>query len=369
MLFQLLDGYLRSEHRPKAVRKLYSLILRILTGLYWLGYLLRRFAYRFGIIKPVRTGVPVISVGNLTWGGTGKTPFVIYLASKLENKGNKVCILTRGYRRKSKEQIVLNRQNSNQVSWQTSGDEPYLIWRSLNNSAVIINSRRAKAALWAEENLKPDVLILDDGFQHWKLARDLDLVLLNSQSPFGNGRLIPLGILREPLKALSRADFVLLSKVTEQKPMEWFGYSLEKYYSGELPQFRYKLVSIEEKETGKRLDKVFLNNKKLLAFCGIGHPDSFFWLLENYGFQAIKKMSFPDHYSYDRFDYLTLEKEALHSGADYLATTAKDGLKIPPNLQLQLPVLIFHIEVEFMSGEKALWQKIERILKPLSQTS
>jgi len=363
MVFHLLDSYFRSEQRPKLILKIYFFILRLLSGLYFCGYWLRKSLYRIGLLGPVRVRIPVISVGNLNWGGTGKTPFVIYLASHLEKSVRRVVVLTRGYKRKSKEQIVLDQKDLKGMDWQKCGDEPYLIYQSLSNTAVVINAKRSKAARWAEENLKPDIFILDDGFQHWKLHRDLDIVLIDSQNPFGNGKLQPLGILREPLKALSRANLVILSKVSDKDISTELHQKVSPYYQGKILQTKYRLSSIRELEAGQELVLSDLKRKELLAFCGIGNPDSFYSLLEQSELRVGKKLSFPDHYSYDRFDFLTLEKEGLRIGADYLATTAKDGLKIPANLQLQLPLLIFEIEVEVISGEKVLWQRIEQILK------
>ncbi|OGC90475.1 MAG: tetraacyldisaccharide 4'-kinase [candidate division Zixibacteria bacterium RBG_16_48_11] len=363
MLFQLLDSYLKSDQRPRLVRKIYCLVLRILSALYLCGYWIRKSLYQTGLLRPVRVNIPVISVGNLTWGGTGKTPLVIYLALCLEKSGQRVVILTRGYKRKTKEQIILDQKNLKAMNWQKCGDEPYLICQSLQNTAVVINAKRSKAARWAEENLKPDVFILDDGFQHWKLHRDLEIVLIDSQNPFGNGRLQPLGILREPLEALSRADLVILSKVSGREISAELHQKVSSYYRGETLQTKYKLSSIRELETGQEFVLSDLKRKKLLAFCGIGNPDSFYSLLEQSELRVGKKLSFPDHYSYDKFDFLTLEKEGLKIGADYLATTAKDRLKIPANLQLQLPLLIFEIEVEVISGERVLWQQIEQILQ------
>jgi len=363
MLFQLLDSYFKSDRRPELVRKIYGLVLRILSGLYLCGYWIRKSLYQTGLLRPARIGVSVISVGNLTWGGTGKTPLVIYLAGRLEKSGQRVVILTRGYKRKTNEQMVLDPKNLKGMNWQTCGDEPYLICRSLLNTTLVINAKRAKAARWAEENLKPDVFLLDDGFQHWKLQRDLDIVLIDSQNPFGNGRLQPLGILREPLKALSRADLIILSKMSDKEISTELQQKVSPYYQGEILQTKYRLSLIRELETGQEFVLSDLKRKKLLAFCGIGDPDSFYSLLEQSELRVGKKLSFPDHYAYDRFDLLSLEKEGLKIGADYLATTAKDGLKIPANLQLQIPLLIFEIEVEVISGEEVLWQRIEPILK------
>ncbi|OGC86812.1 MAG: tetraacyldisaccharide 4'-kinase [candidate division Zixibacteria bacterium RBG_16_48_11] len=363
MLFQRLDNYLQSSHRPKLIRQTYFHILRFLSWLFFLGYWFRRGFYRFGFFQAVKLNTPVISVGNLTWGGTGKTPFVIYLASKLEESGQKVVILTRGYKRRSKTQILLITKNLSQHNWQDCGDEPHLICQSLKETAVIINPRRAKAAGWGEENLKPDVFILDDGFQHWKLARDLDLVLVDSTNPFGNRHLLPLGILREPLGAISRADLVVLSKVLDVNSCQEVKSILNPLFKGEIIQAKYRFSLIREQETGRAIPLESLRDKRILAFCGIGNPESFYLLLEKSGLKIEKKCSFPDHYPYARLDLLSLEKEGLKVGVDYLATTAKDGLKIPSNLQLKLPVLIFEIEVEIISGEKTLWQKIEQILQ------
>jgi tetraacyldisaccharide 4'-kinase len=338
------------------------LLLKILTWLYWLGYQLRKGLYGSAIIRPVKTGIPVISVGNLTWGGTGKTSLVIYLASRLERTGKKVVVLTRGYGRKSKTQAVVEKKGLIEQKWRDCGDEPFLICQSLQNTAVVTNSKRVKSAEWAKKNLQPDVFILDDGFQHWKLHRDLDLVLVDSASPFGNGKLIPSGILREPLQALKRGDVVAITKVMDANKAQTVGATIKNFTDSPLVYTRYKLRSITELVNRRKAALDSLMDKEILAFCGIGNPESFYQILEQNRLRIVRKASFPDHYGYETLDLFTLEKEALKAGADYLATTAKDALKIPPNLQLKIAVLIFEIAVEVISGEELLWQKIDQIL-------
>lgn len=357
-----LDSYLRSDRRPKLVRKGYFLVLKILSRLFFLGYLARKESYKFRIFGPIQASCPVISIGNLSWGGTGKTPLVIYLASKLEKKGKKIVILTRGYARKSKEQIVLSAGNLQEYTWPKCGDEPYLICQTVPNATLIVNSNRVKAARWAGENLRPDLFLLDDGFQHWQLHRDLDIVLVDCNNPFGNHKLIPWGILREPVSALSRADLVILTKILDFSLAQKAKLALLPYAKNEIIQTTYRLSSVWDLESKKEVKLESLSGKKVLAFCGIGNPNSFNVLLKRAGLRIEKQSSFPDHYPYSNLDLLTLEKEGLKLGADYLATTAKDGLKIPDNLQLKLPALIFEIEVEVISGEEHLWQKINQIL-------
>ena len=362
MLFHRLDQYFRSPNRPKVVAKAYLSALKILTWLYWAGYQIRNGLYKSGMIKPDKTGIPVISVGNLTWGGTGKTSFVIYLASRLEKMGKRVVILTRGYGRKTKTQIVLDKRSLSIQKWQACGDEPYLICQSLQDTAVMVNSKRVRAAEWAKRKLQPDVFILDDGFQHRKLYRDLDLVLIDGGNPFGNGNLIPSGSLREPPKAIKRGNLVVLTKITDRNEARKAEATIKNLTYSPVIHSRHKLLSVVELKSNRQVTLESIQGKKTLAFCGIGNPESFYRQLEENRLRIVKKARFPDHYNYETLDLFTLEKEALKAGADYLATTAKDGLKISSDLQLKIPVLIFEIEVEIISGEEVLWKRMEQIL-------
>jgi len=363
MYWQKLDTYLKSSERAKIIPKLYLNILKIAEFLYSRIYQLRKWAYRKNLLKKIRVNTPVISVGNITWGGTGKTPFVIYLASRLEERGKRVVILTRGYLRKSKQRLVLSKSSISDESWTDCGDEPFMMAKELSASTIVVDSKRARAAVRAEQELKPDLFLLDDGFQHWRLARDLDIVLLSPVDPLGNGKLIPLGTLREPPDALNRADLIVCNLKTMNPEDSACNQTVSPYRSGELLQARYKLSSIKNAETGKKVDLKSLTDKKVLGFCGIGEPDYFYRLLSQSGLKVVRQASFPDHYAYNKMDLLSLEKEALAHDARYLITTAKDGLKIPDNLQLKLPVLIFEINLEVVRGEEVLWERINQVLK------
>jgi tetraacyldisaccharide 4'-kinase len=363
MQLSRLDRYLSSDKRPEFLRKNYLFFLRILSWLYLAGYWFRQALYRFGILRPLRINTPVISVGNLSWGGTGKTPFVIYLASRLERREKRVVVLTRGYKRKSKSQVIVASENLSTVAWEECGDEPFLIAQYLKEGCVIVNPKRRAAARWAADKLSPDVFILDDGYQHLQLARDLDIVLIDSSTPLQSRNIMPLGVLREPLSALKRADLIVLSKISDSSLKQQISQQISSYYNGQTVETGYRLSSVSQFETEQKLEPSALLDKQVLAFCGIGNPNSFFQLLREKGLRVEKEAIFPDHYAYSNLDLMSLEREGLKLGIDYLVTTAKDALKLSGNLQLSLPVLIFHIEVEFISGEEALWSEIQKILE------
>ncbi|MCI0531333.1 MAG: tetraacyldisaccharide 4'-kinase [candidate division Zixibacteria bacterium] len=363
MYWQKIDSYLKSSERAKIIPKLYSNLLKIAEFIFYRAYQIRKWAYGKNLPKRIRVSTPVISVGNITWGGTGKTPFVIYLASRLEKSGKKVVVLTRGYLRKSRQRMVLSGSSVSGASWTECGDEPFMLAKALPSATIVIDSKRAKAAVWAEQELKPDLILLDDGFQHWKLARDLDIVLLSPINPLGNRELIPLGTLREPPEALSRADLTVCNLKTMDPEGSDCNQAVSRYLKGELIQTRYRLNSVNYAESGRKADLKSLTGKKVLGFCGIGEPDYFYKLLSQSGLNVVRCVSFPDHYAYNKMDLLSLEKEALTHDAKYLITTAKDGLKIPDNLQLKLPLLIFEINLEVVRGEEVLWERINQVLK------
>lgn len=294
--------------------------------------------YRQGITRSHDLGVPVISVGNLTVGGTGKTPLVAFVAKALAENGRKVCILTRGYKRENPNERILVSDGQNILAEvKQSGDEPYeLAQKLLGIASVIADKDRTAAGLWAKENLGSDAFVLDDGFQHFQLKRSLDLVTVDATDPFGNGWLLPQGTLREPVENLARAGAIILTRANLAEPDKVD--ALKAKVQGLAPA---AAVFTSQNKTSNiiPLAKLFDNKEtvpitsllpktRTLAFCAIGNPDSFFRQLMAEGFELAGTNKFPDHYKYSERDVSTLNDLARKWNADILLTTVKDAVKL-----------------------------------------
>ncbi len=295
--------------------------------------------YRQGITRSHDLGVPVISVGNLTVGGTGKTPLVAFAAKVLAENGRKVCILTRGYKRENPNERILVSDGQNILAEvKQSGDEPYeLAQKLLGISAVIADKDRTAAGLWAKENLGSDAFVLDDGFQHFQLKRSLDLVTVDATDPFGNGWLLPQGTLREPVENLARAGAVILTRANLAGDPN--GVDALKTRVLALAPAAAVFTSQNKTSNIVPLAKLFdeketvaitslLPKTRTLAFCAIGNPDSFFRQLMAEGFELAGTNKFPDHYKYTERDVSTLNELARKWNADILLTTVKDAVKL-----------------------------------------
>ncbi|MFH1335410.1 MAG: tetraacyldisaccharide 4'-kinase [Candidatus Zixiibacteriota bacterium] len=337
--------------------------LLFLSRLYGFALSMRLLLYRSGIFRPSKLKVKVISVGNVTAGGTGKTPLVIYLAEKLKENGKKVAILTRGYKRKNKKMVVLNEETKGKISWEDVGDEPFLMSRRLGGVPIIVTKHRVISGSYAVERYDPDVLILDDGFQHLKLQRDLDMVLIDSTNPWGNGRLLPAGILREPLSSLRRADIFILTKTNQVSDLAETINTLRKYNpQAPMVESIYRLRSVENLSDHSSVDTAKLENKKALAFSGIGNPTSFENSLRQLKINVLKHRIFADHFAYRRKDVLSLLEEAKNLGTDFIATTEKDSVRIPMVNHEEVPIYMFKIDLHITGGEEMVFKKIEGMI-------
>ncbi len=290
----------------------------------------RTAAYRRGWKQRARLDVPVISVGNLSFGGTGKTPTVIALARDLVRLGRRPAILTRGYRRVDDQQAVVVGPDARRTAAEV-GDEPLEMARRLPGVPVVVDGDRVRGGAEARR-LGADVVLLDDGFQHLRLERDLDLVLLDAGDPWSGGRLPPLGRLREPLGALARADAVLVTKV----PVEWRSPVAEiervlERIAPRLQVFVSRLVvsRVRVPEQGWQTAEV-LAGRRVLAFAGLGRPSGFATTLVEAGAEVAATQWFPDHHAYTRDDLSRVVDRAAAIGA-VPVTTAKDAVKLPAN--------------------------------------
>ncbi len=323
-----------------------SIIFLPFSWLYGAGIRTRNALYRKNIFESFDLQTKTISVGNITVGGTGKTPLVAFIAEKLAEQGEKVCILTRGYGRDNpKERVLVTDGAKILADARDAGDEPFELAHNLLGKAVIVaDAKRAEAGNWAKTEFGVTTFILDDGFQHLRVKRDLDIVLIDATNPFGNGNLLPTGILREPLKSLKRADVVVITRANLVKNVA----EIKTKIANINPNCKIfvarnkftKLIKLKEFLTEKQTNpKSKIENLKSAAFCALGNPDNFYNQLRHENFNLIVTKSFPDHHLYTQGDIRNLEKEAIETGAEVLLTTAKDAVKLT-HLKFNLPCYV-----------------------------
>jgi len=314
-------------------------MFRIISLLYGFFAYLRRFLYNTGLLKRKKLPVPVISIGNLSVGGTGKTPVTIYLAKSFQKKGYTVAVLSRGYKRKSSGTVVVRNKEKILTRWEEAGDEPFLI--ALNGIPVVVSKSRYEAGKKAIKEINPDILILDDGFQHYQLYRDLDILVFDAVKPFWEDNLLPAGRLREPASFYRFADLIVANRLNKSKnPDEITGFlkkTGKKFFISK--ENLKEITNLKEKK-----DLSFLKGKKIGIFSGLGNNEQFFHtalkLSDDVGFEIIEKKSFPDHYDYTRLP--------LNSKPDLYLTTEKDIIKISQDIidRYKIYALKYAIELD-----------------------
>jgi tetraacyldisaccharide 4'-kinase len=312
----------------------------------------RRALYRGGTLASYRIEAPVISVGNITTGGSGKTPLVEWIARSFAREGKHPCVLTRGYGRLAPHQRVLVSDGERILADALEGgDEPRLLAEDLLGAAAIISDRdRVAAARWAAQNLQSDLFILDDGFQHLRIKRDLDLVTVDAMNPFGGGKLLPRGRLREPLSTLACADGVVITRADMIADSDGLRARLQSLSKGQPVMLsRVRTSRVRMLPTIQASNKLTSANslpQTLAAFCAIGNSQAFFAHLTRDGHSLIYTRSFRDHHIYTQADADMLAREAQACGALALVTTAKDAVKLN-SLSFQIPCYVAEIEIEF----------------------
>ncbi len=327
----------------------------------------RNSLYESGFFKSYSLGVPTISIGNITVGGTGKTPLVAFVAEILAEKGEKVCILTRGYgREKARERVLVSDRENVLVEAKQAGDEPFeLAGKLLGKAFVIADANRVSAGIWARENFGITAFVLDDAFQHQKVKRDLNIVTIDATNPFGNGKTLPSGILREPLENLKRADLIVITRANLSDEIENLKSKIEQYNSKspilvsenkvsnliELKKFHAKTQISSDSKIKDQRSKI-----KFAAFCALGNPENFFEQLQREDFNLVETEKFPDHHFYTQKDIEKIEQKALKKNADYFLTTAKDAVKLK-NLKFRLPCYVVENKLIF-NNEKKLREMI-----------
>ncbi len=333
--------------------------LVILGFFYGLVIRLRNIFYKRGIFKTHKASKPVISVGNITLGGTGKTPVIIWLCGRLKEKGYKVGILTRGYK--------ASRLEGGGSGWL---DEPGLLAEGCEGAEIIVNSDRVAGAGEAINRFGVDVLLMDDGFQHRRLGRALDIVTIDATEPFGYGSILPGGFLREPISSLARADAVVITR-TEQVKQEQLEKIEEKILKVKSDMVIARTihgpvcVSLSD---GSELSVGELEGRKVYCFCGIGNPRAFERTVRDTGSEVVGFKIFNDHHCYDGEDVSEIFQAGIEAGAELILTTKKDWLKFASQIESEGKdtgdkgkVLIGYlgIEIEFLDGEEKIRKLIE----------
>lgn len=335
------------------------IVLGPLSVLYGMVIRARLALYRQGALSIHKIDAPVISVGNITTGGTGKTPLVEWLARLFAVEKRRPCILTRGYgRAEGHARVLVSNGERVLADALEGGDEPRLLAEKLLGvSAVISDADRAAAARWAIENLHSDLFILDDGFQHLRLKRDLNILTIDATNPWGGGRLLPYGRLREPLHEMARADCCVITRAEQSTNIESLREEV-RHRSGGRPVFLsmtrtaglrpLALMPALELNASNASAPLPISEapKTIAAFCALGNPRAFFTQILANGFTLKHTRAFRDHHTYTQSDIEALEREAQARGAEALLTTAKDGVKLRA-LKFQLPCYVVEIELEF----------------------
>jgi tetraacyldisaccharide 4'-kinase len=321
------------------------------AGFRW-AVALRHAAYRRGWFKTRRLSRPVISVGNLTMGGTGKTPLVAHVARILLRRGWHPSILSRGYGRQSKADLVAIAPGFDRHADPLEvGDEPALLARLLPEIPLVVCADRFRGGKVAEERFPVDVHILDDGFQHWQLERSLDIVVLDATSSISDRQIFPAGRQREPLSALRRAPMVVITRASAdgREPLE--ALIQEVHPAAKVFHSSTQLVAVVDTGKGEAVPFEKVRAEKVTAFCGIGNPAAFFADVRRWQFNLIAEDAFSDHHVYTEQELERLVTRAGRTGAAALLTTEKDAVKLPRNWQPELPILTCVIETPIEEGE------------------
>ncbi|MGD2063130.1 MAG: tetraacyldisaccharide 4'-kinase [Nitrospirota bacterium] len=338
-------------------------VLRAAGVLYGVGQAARAGAYRYGLVKTYRAPCPVISVGNVVSGGTGKTPMVLWLAERLQELGRRVAVVSRGYRQAAEAPVtVVADLEGVRMRPPGAADEACLVAERLPGVAVLTGRDRRRLIDHAVQGFGCDTILMDDGFQHLRVARDLDLCLLDAARPFGNGAVLPGGILRESPRALRRAHLAVLTRADTPRHTELATDEIHRVAPG-VPVVVTRhaprdLLRLADPET---LPLDGLGGIRTLGFSGIARPDSFRRLLERQQVRLAGWFVFPDHHEFTAGDFLAMEEEAKVVCAECLVCTEKDAVKIDPTWS-PLPIYVLRMELGIDEGEDLLLQHLHRVI-------
>jgi tetraacyldisaccharide 4'-kinase len=358
-----------------------SLVRGILYGLskvFQVAVKTRRFLYNFRILRDSTLGVQVIAIGNLTVGGTGKTPVVEKFARELRDEGRNVAILSRGYRSKpvpvhkwlvnkiflrddTTPPRVVSDGRSLLLDSEMAGDEPYMLASNLKDVVVLVDKDRVKSGRYAIEKFGCDTLLLDDGFQYWKLkGRRLDVVLIDRQQPFGNERLLPRGTLREPPSHLARASFIFITK-SDGNTAELRRRIAQVNPTAGIIECIHHPLYLEDVFTGQRSGLDLLKGRKVASLSGIAQPESFEGSLVKLGADLVYSKRFADHHRFTQQEILNAINRSKKRQADAIITTQKDAVRFPKLDRRDLPIYFMRVEIKILSGANDFQDCVRKI--------
>ena len=327
-------------------------------------------------------GCQVVSIGNLTCGGTGKTPVVEVFAKSLTKQGRKVAILSRGYRSKEQRKFyqkiqgffssrkrevmpprVVSDGRDLLLQSDTAGDEPYMLASNLRDVAVLVDKDRVNAGLYAIDEYATDTLILDDGFQYLGLKAHVNIVLVDSTSPFGNHHVLPRGLLREPIKNIRRADYVFLTKSNGGNHLRHLKTFIRRHNRrAEIIECCHKPLYLERVfMRGTQQPLGSLKNARVAAISAIAKPESFEAFLMDFGAEIVHTARYADHHRYTEQQILDFVKDAKKAGAEMIVTTEKDAVRIPRLLREDINFFFLRVEIDILNGQENFDQCIRRI--------
>ena len=352
--------------RSNSILTFLSYILFPISFLWESIYRLRRFLYHYGFFHSRRFEVPIISVGNLTFGGTGKTPFTLWLSRFFNESNRKVMILMRGYKGNLEHSSgVLRSGRRLGFNPYEFGDEALLLARRLKDASIVVGKRRGDNLAYYFDKESPDVVLLDDGHQHIQIERRCNVVLFDALMPIDRYKVAPLGYMREGLSALQDADLVVIGRAdqVDREKIEELKLLCKPYLNPKVPfaEIRYAPTGFFNSSFEMVFDTRQIQGKKAICVAGIASPQSFFNLVESLGADVVQRVSFPDHHYFKVEEIETLLKQAKEEGA-YLVTTEKDIVKLRRIVDDER-ILYLEIQVEFMNGEKEAKEIISKSTK------
>jgi tetraacyldisaccharide 4'-kinase len=359
---------------------LYAAFLQALSWLWSAAVQAKLWLYRKRIFHDQPLGCLVVVVGNLTAGGTGKTPVVEKFARALRDRGRKVAILSRGY--KSKETgptrrwwhrlagvpppppRVVSDGEKVLLDSEFAGDEPFMLARNLPGVIVLVDKDRVKSGAYAIKHFGCDTLVLDDGFQYLRLKGRLNLLLVDKTNPFGNGFLLPRGNLREPIKHLRRASYVFLTKSNGRRDPE-LEELIQRHNPGvDLIECAHRPQYLQLFGQEERAPLSFLQTRKVGVFSGIAAPESFEKFIKDLGGRIAFARRYLDHYRFTREDLASIFAEAKENQVDFLITTEKDSVRLPLDLPCPVPLYYLRLEIEIIRGAADFDEAVKRICFP-----
>lgn len=353
-------------------------VLRFASFFFYLAVKLRLYMFRRRVKSVRYLGTFVVSVGNITAGGTGKTPVVELLSRTLAERGRKCAILTRGYKSADLEtpQVwkdgcgrdvknlpkVASDGNTRYLSPLYAGDEPFMLARNLDGVAVLVDKDRVKSGIFAIEQLGCNTLILDDGMQYLKLRHEIDIVLVDCGFPFGTGALLPRGTMREPRSSLRRASYIVLTK-SERKPQNELIAAIRKYNRmADIIVTNHEPAYLENVFTGERQPLSFLKGKYVACMSGIARPESFESLVEGEGAHVEIRRRYPDHHWFDVQDMSAFMERCADRAMDAIITTEKDAVRFLDPMETEVPIYYLRIQIKILEGQEAWDRMIDRIV-------